>query len=133
MKMMYGVISRDGKTFNDVGIYSDGTLHNPNGYPDDEVRAVFLKVEAERQERIRERRARGAKKAVETRKQRREKKIYEVVKRMMADDPIGRGFCCAICGRLLEDPQSRERGIGPECWQDIIGLVEAARPLRPPA
>lgn len=31
---------------------------------------------------------------------------------------------CAVCGRLLTDPDSVRRGIGPVCWKNIMELDE---------
>jgi len=31
-------------------------------------------------------------------------------------------FKCQNCGRKLKDPESRERGYGPECWGKITGI-----------
>jgi len=28
---------------------------------------------------------------------------------------------CQNCGKLLTDPESRQRGYGPECWQKVTG------------
>jgi hypothetical protein len=35
----------------------------------------------------------------------------------------GASGTCGLCGRKLTDPQSRSRGIGPECWSQIEGAV----------
>jgi hypothetical protein len=35
----------------DIGINADGSLHNPNGYPPETVRAAVLAVDARRHER----------------------------------------------------------------------------------
>jgi rubrerythrin len=104
----------------EVGILSDGTLHNPRGYPD---------------ERRHERRSRAAKKAGETRRRRREKQVYVIAKRMVEGHNTGPRHHCVICGRGLDDPQSIDRGIGSECWQDImreITRLRAKAPRLPP-
>lgn len=31
-------------------------------------------------------------------------------------------FRCQNCGRKLTDPESRQRGYGPECWDKISGI-----------
>jgi hypothetical protein len=107
----------------DVGILADGTLHNPNGYPDDLVRTAVLAAEARRHER----RSNAAKKAAETRRRRRQKQIWQVAKRILAGHGIGERHHCAICGRGLDDPTSIERGIGSECWQDVLNSIEAMK------
>jgi len=49
---------------------------------------------------------------------------------------IGERQHCHICGKELSDPVSIARGIGPECWQDILSLANddaepaESRPLR---
>ncbi|MGA8654376.1 MAG: hypothetical protein WB677_27810, partial [Xanthobacteraceae bacterium] len=77
MSMWRQVISPNegGGMLFDVGILDDGTLHNPKGYPDDQVRAAVLAAEARRRERQHERRSAGAKKAAITRARRKEKRI----------------------------------------------------------
>jgi hypothetical protein len=92
----------------DVGILLDGTLHNPNGYPDDDVRSAVLSADA----RLHERRSDAAKKAVATRKIRTAKRVYAIAKRITLNgEPIGPRASCIICGRGLGDQQSIDRGI----------------------
>jgi hypothetical protein len=102
----------------DVGILADGTLYNPRGYPEDEVRAAVLAADAQ----CRELRSQAAKKAGETRRRRREKKINTIAQ--MDANKIGPRGNCYICGRGLGDPESIARGIGSECWQDVLKLIE---------
>ena len=107
------------ETFHDVGILADGTLHNPNGYPADEVRAAVLAAN----ERRAARRSEAAKKATKTRIKRQEKKTYFVADRLLANQPVGPRTTCAICGRGLHDPPSIARGIGSECWQGVLAGI----------
>jgi hypothetical protein len=106
-----------------VGIYDDGTLRNPNGYPEDVVRQSVLAADQHR----RERRSNAAKKAAVTRRERQEKCVYEVAKRILAGSSIGARRHCYICGRHLDDPESINRGIGSECWQGVLAIIEAER------
>jgi hypothetical protein len=103
-----------------VGILSDGTLQNPNGYPDDVVRAAVLAAD----KRWHEHRSRAAKKAAATRERRRQKKVYSVARQFLSNGSIGPRPNCAICGRGLSDQPSVARGIGPECWGDILRAME---------
>jgi len=83
-----------------------------------------------------ERRRQGAKKAVVTRQRRTAKKVYEPAKHLIDKDPIGPRTKCAICGRGLADRQSIERGIGSECWGDVldsIAAIKLERVAAPPA
>jgi hypothetical protein len=105
----------------DVGILLDGTLHNPNGYPDDDVRSAVLSADA----RLHERRSDAAKKAVATRKIRTAKRVYAIAKRITLNgEPIGPRASCIICGRGLGDQQSIDRGIGSECWQQVLDEIK---------
>lgn len=108
----------------DVGILNDGTLWNPNGYPDDIVRAAVTAADTKRHERASE----AAKKASVTRQRRQEKKTLEAARRILAGHGIGARHSCAICGRSLDDPASIERGVGSECWQDLLAVVERLKP-----
>lgn len=109
----------DGRRMKDVGILSDGTLRNPHGYPEADVREAI----AAAQEREREQRRAAAKKAAETRARRRETNLYRIVEKIIANN-FQPGPRCALCGRALKDPESRARGIGPECHGDIQALVD---------
>jgi hypothetical protein len=99
-----------------VGILADGTLYNPNGYPEDLVRATVLAAN----KRQRQRRSEGAKKAASTRKARHEKKIYEVVQNLRLGHRYGPADYCVICHKELGDSESIERGIGSDCWQRVV-------------
>lgn len=108
----------------DIGINADGTLHNPNGYPDADVRAAIAGAE----ERARQRRQEAAAKAAVTRRRRRERKVYEVAQRIATGGTYGPATACVICGRGLDDHQSIQRGIGSECWQFVLDLIEGTQP-----
>jgi hypothetical protein len=106
-----------------IGIDSDGRLWNPNNYPEDKVRAALRYVAAEREVRRKE----GAAKAVKTRAPRHSNLIYEVGASILAGRKYGpRSFCC-ICKKSLSDQVSIERGIGPECWDHILTLIEHSK------
>ena len=64
------------------GILPDGTLHNPNNYPDDIVRAAVLAADARRHER----RSQAAKRAAVTRSKRQERKVYAIAKALAAGE-----------------------------------------------
>ncbi len=106
----------------DVGILADGTLHNPHGYDADVVRRAVLAAD----ERRRERRSIAAQKAATTRQRRRDKKVYEVARQIVEGHVCGPCATCSICGRGLDDPESITRGIGSECWSDVLGCIETA-------
>jgi Family of unknown function (DUF6011) len=112
----------NGERLYGVGILADGSLRNPHGYPDDIVRAAVLAANA----KTRAERSEAAKKAAETRKQRRLKRTAFVAQRILDGHGIGARRNCGICGRGLGDPTSIARGVGSECWQDVLNLVSAA-------
>jgi hypothetical protein len=112
----------NGRLF-DVGILDDGTLHNPNGYPDEIVRNAVLAADARRHER----RSKAAKKAAITRARRQERRVQQAAERILEKD-IGPRAHCYICGRHLTDEVSIRRGIGSECWQGVLDLIEKAQP-----
>src|SRR4051794_28206763 len=99
---VYRWVNHNEATLFDVGILPDGTLHNPNGYPDDVVRAAVLAADGRRRERKRA----AAKKAAATRQRRREKKVYTAAKCILSNGSIGPRPNCAICGRGLSDQPS---------------------------
>ena len=73
-------ITHDGQTLHHIGIKVDGTLWNPNGYPEDMVRTAIAGAEA----RAHERRSKAAHKAAATRARRRVLKINRIVQEYRA-------------------------------------------------
>jgi hypothetical protein len=107
-----------------VGIHRDGTLWNPNGYDPERLRtAVMAKVE-ERIAAQRQRRSDGAKQAAKTRARRVEKEIRKAAVAWLNSEKCEPRDRCRICGKRLDDPQSYNRGIGPECWQHVLDDIE---------
>jgi hypothetical protein len=109
-----------GSLLYDVGILADGTLHNPRNYPEADVRAAIAAVEAHRAARRRQ----GAIRAAETRRRRRELRVYAVVERLRLGHRYGPRGTCVVCAKGLSDAPSIARGIGPECWNDILGRLQ---------
>ncbi len=108
-----------------IGTNRDGTLFNPNRYPEGLVRAAMVY----RQKEI-------AAQQAATRKSRHEKKVYEIVEGLRLGKKYGPADRCVCCKKDLTDEPSVARGIGPECWQDILQRLErrqaeiAGPPLR---
>ena len=118
---------RAGKLY-DVGIRVDGTLHNPNGYPEDVVRRSLEEMLA----RYHAACSAAAKKAVVTRAIRRKNKINVIAKSIASKSGVKPGTHCYVYGKGLTDAESIARGIGPECWQDVLREVEwRQRPVAP--
>jgi hypothetical protein len=114
---------RRNERFYNVGFRKDGTLHNPNGYPDDEVRAAVAAAE----ERRHQRRQEGAAKAAATRRRRQERRVYEVAQKIATGGTYGPARRCVVCLKGLSDPESIDRGIGSDCWQGVLDRIEDYR------
>ena len=105
----------------DVGVNPDGTLHNPNGYPEDTVRAAILTAEMCE----REARSQAARKAAVTRARRQRAKVYDRARRTIDGGVFAPRLKCSIRGRKLNDTESIERGVGSECWDQVLDALEA--------
>jgi hypothetical protein len=105
--------------FNKVWIEPDGTLYNPNGYPEELARAAALKQDEEEAKRL----SVAAKAAAITRRERMEKRVYKVAQRIVEANRIGQRSHCYICGKYLSDPTSIGHGIGSECWERVLRAV----------
>jgi hypothetical protein len=112
----YRWITIGGERFYDVGLLPDGSLHNPNGYPEDDLRAAIETA----QRREHEQRSEAAKRAAETRRKRKDRKLYEVIERYLEEGHLQPASHCVLCGKGLGDPESLDRGIGSECWQRFL-------------
>jgi hypothetical protein len=105
----------------DVWIEEDGSLHNPNNYPEDLVRVTVLRADAQTVARKLE----ATERAVATRRYRQQRRIHEAARRILADNGIGKQKRCFVCHKALTDTASIYRGIGPECWQHVLDAVAA--------
>jgi hypothetical protein len=106
-----------------VGINADGTLHNPNGYNEVEVRQLVAEAEA----RHHAKRSKAAKKAAATRKQRIEQKVYLTAQRILDGWQLEPRKNCRICGKGVSDEPSIRRGIGSDCWQRVLASIQARK------
>jgi Family of unknown function (DUF6011) len=114
--------------FRNVGILPDGALHNPNGYPDDEVRAAVLAAD----ERRRVRRSDAAKKAAATRRDRHSRLVYSVARKISEGREYGPRQNCVVCGKGLTDPESVARGVGSDCWQCVLEAISQSQAAKQP-
>ena len=115
------VRAADGTTrFRDVAIDQHGALTNPRGYPEQEVREAIAAAQAQKSAR----RKAGAVKAAQTRARRRALKVDLVARQIVAGRIFGPAARCACCRKGLGDPVSIKRGIGSECWDGILTLIE---------
>lgn len=120
----YRLVGRNGQTFHNIGINKDGSLWNPNGYPEEEARAAALYADEKRHQRRIEARKRG----VETAKRRREERIAKITRDFLLGKHIGNLDHCANCGKALADSISIERGLGSECWPRLMDRLAKAVP-----
>jgi hypothetical protein len=81
----YRSFNRNGERYTHIGIEADGTLYNPHNYPEEKIREVVLWADDTR----RQQRADAIKRGVETRRKRRENKIIEIAKTLLAGNGIG--------------------------------------------
>jgi hypothetical protein len=109
-----------------VGILADGSLFNPHRYPEAAMRTAIR----EARERLHQRRSKVAKKAAVTRADRQELRVMEAAKRFVERQGIGPRQYCYICCKHLTDRESIQRGIGPECWQEVLTNIERAKAER---
>ncbi len=110
--------------FREVAVRDDGSLWNPNGYADADVRAAIAKAEA----RLAERKQESIQRGVEKRAKRREQRIWAAAEAIRKGAGIGHRLNCYCCRKALTDPASIERGIGPECWEHVLKAVEGRLP-----
>jgi hypothetical protein len=115
-----------GRPLYNVGILTDGTLHNPNGYPEDLVRRAVSEADARRQARRQE----AAQRAAATRARRHERRVLQTAQAIVAGNQFGPRNHCVICRKALSDEASIARGIGSECWQHLLGRIERLRAER---
>ncbi len=116
-------VRHNGERLYDFGILDDGAMRNPNGYPEEIVRAAIEGVK----ERLHLPRGEAAKQAARTHRRRREGKVYELVERLKNYGQLPPALQCCICGKGLDDSESLERGVGSHCWQDVLRALEAAQ------
>jgi hypothetical protein len=120
MSNKYRWVYYEGVRLLNVGFESDGSLYNPNNYPEDVVRTAVLSANARRHAR----RSGAAKKAAVTRRHRQQVKVYNVAQKLKNGSRVGPRSNCVICGKGLTDFESIDRGIGSECWQGVLTQIE---------
>jgi hypothetical protein len=118
--MTYKWVRHDGQMLFAIGVRPDGTLHNPNDYPEALVRDAIAAATARQQAR----RQTAAAKGVETRRRRRAARVHELATRWADGWALGPRAGCGICGRRLTDPVSIGRGIGSECWEELLQAID---------
>jgi hypothetical protein len=75
--------------------------------------------------RRRERRSEAAKRAAVTRARRVQANVYRIADKIIAGGETGGpSQKCNICGKGLNDTESIYRGIGSDCWQDVLAAIE---------
>jgi hypothetical protein len=77
----------------------------------------------------REYRSESAQRAAVTRRKRHDLEVYALVERLKAGGKLSPSQHCVLCRRGLTDDESIARGIGPECWGEIMERLTAAREL----
>ena len=117
------VLMPDGGRVRDVSVSHEGGrlvgFDYSGPYDADAVLDRIVEVLA----RKRKRRSEAAKRGAATRSARRERRVYEIAKAVLSRS-VSPASRCYLCGRGLTDEQSRRRGVGPECWGDVLRAVE---------
>ena len=124
--MMYRwVYTNDLKqTLYDVGIRQDGSLHNPNNYPDDLVRKSI----AGAVRRQHERRSNAAKQAATTREKRKQLMVWKVAQASVAKRTVqAKPELWDLAARGSAIVKSIERSIGSDCWQHVLQAITKLR------
>lgn len=119
-------IAPDGTTVRlDGARFENGraTCDQPDRFTERDV--LVAMVSANR--RVAERRSKAAHSAAATRKRRHDLKVGRVVEELRWGKKFGPRRDCYICRKPLSDDASRERGIGPECWQGALAVIETRR------
>lgn len=68
-------------------------------------------------------RSEAAKKAALTRRTRTKARVYEVARAYIAG-PSRAAMRCRICGKRMNDDESILRGVGSDCWQDVLSVIK---------
>lgn len=111
-------IRYQGVCLQNLMLQADGTA-SADGV--DEATALQAIIDAN--SRRNQRRSIAAKRAATTRAKRRQVRLYGVVKQHMSDGKFPSALHCRICGRGLSDAESKARGIGSECWAEVLNLI----------
>lgn len=69
-----------------------------------------------------ERRSQSAKRGARTGARRRQLLVYKAAE-ALKNNALTPRQRCRICGRGLEDPASIARGIGSECWEQVLAAL----------
>jgi hypothetical protein len=95
-------------------------LLNPNKYDPERVRTAI----AAANERAHVKRSASAKKAAVTRAKRANLRVLQVAQKIVTREATGPARTCFICGKALSDQESIARGVGSECWREILHAIE---------
>ena len=102
-----------------VAYLPDGTIEAGGNDSEQVARAILKAVSCRKL-----RRSASAQKAAETRARRTQAQVYEVARMVLAGRHQTPSLMCRICRKLVTDPVSRSRGIGPDCWGQVLAIIE---------
>ena len=112
----------NGDKVRNVRVVVDGGVSRlcfDGGFTEAEVREVAIQT----LRRKKQRRSDSAKKASVTRKSRVDQMVHVVAKHY-TENKLQPSSFCLICGRFVGDPESVKRGVGADCWQKVLRVVE---------
>ncbi len=132
-EMLWNWITHEGRRLRYVRVHVvDGVIteaRDVDHTPSDIIARAVYDALARRHAR----RSAAATRAAATRAQRRERRVYQVAKAIYEDDRDDVVTShCRICGRGLADPESLSRGVGSECWQDVLSAIDRLADADPP-
>ena len=96
-------------------------------FPESEVREAAFKI-LQRKKNLRQE---AAKRAVETRAIRRKQDVYRAAK-LYSQNNLTPSRRCLCCKRVITDLTSFQRGVGSECWQEVLRVFETLSSDKPP-
>lgn len=70
------------------------------------------------------RRSRSAKKAAQTRVERQKRDTYRIANRLIEGGQLTPSAKCVICGKKVTDDSSYQRGVGSDCWQAVLRIIQ---------
>ncbi|MGE0801577.1 MAG: hypothetical protein AB7O55_24925 [Lautropia sp.] len=116
-------IRDDAGRISNIVVEHDGTaittVTADDGVPQDRVLAAVLRA----LERESSRRKAAAQAGAQTRSRRQEKRVRQIISRLAAGEVFGPRTRCLICSKALETRVARQRGIGADCWQNVLAAM----------
>ncbi len=69
----------------------------------------------------------ASQRGIQTRQRRRNARLENIAAIIASGKSAEPSIKCLICRRKLADETAVSRGVGSECWQDVLSAIEARR------